>query len=629
MASIKVFHKGALVSNFSLDGLKECRIGRDSSADIILQNDGGVSRLHLLIKWIDNGWTVECTAKSKLLFKDGNQISSLRLSDGDRFSIPGYEFEFQSGSENQSTTKSNISIEDKTSVGMLPSIPALVRYDEFGQVLNTITLSGNAWIVGRDTTNSIFIDHPKLSRKHFEIIRKEGRFLIRDLGSANGTFVNGKTLTQNEWVYLYSGDEISVFDLKLRFVLRDASFDDRVQEAKNLLSPFLSANDQGPVPESNPSSGSSSDSGLNNEASANSNLPPDNLNKLKRVKFIRLAIGVIVVLSAILYFLMDTNPESSESESAKILSPFDKLTPEQKANVRQLYQSAQNFLQQGKYELARQEIIKLHQIIPFYEDSKQIEETANQGIAMLQEKERLEAEAREREAIQEKIKSQIVKCRAIINPKIEMFEMDLCLAPVLEFDPDNPEMKVLKAEVQKIIDERAQKETERRIYAEKVAKLKKMFEEAQDLDQKEDWHKAISAYEKVVGSFLPDPNSLKARSKARSEELQQMLLIKQTEAEKKAEEAYKKGDLKGAIKIIRDGILINQENQVILGRHEEWMNELKRSMMPIYQEAILEESVGDVESAKIKWQKIKELSLPGEDYYEKAKVKLKKYGAWK
>jgi hypothetical protein len=59
------------------------------------------------------------------------------------------------------------------------------------------------------------------------------------------------------------------------------------------------------------------------------------------------------------------------------------------------------------------------------------------------------------------------------------------------------------------------------------------------------------------------------------------------------------------------------------------MSELRKSMMPIYQDSILEESVGEVESAKLKWQKIRDLSLPGEDYYEKAKVKLKKYGFWK
>jgi hypothetical protein len=49
-------------------------------------------------------------------------------------------------------------------------------------------------------------------------------------------------------------------------------------------------------------------------------------------------------------------------------------------------------------------------------------------------------------------------------------------------------------------------------------------------------------------------------------------------------------------------------------------------MQALYQEGILEESVGEVETAKTKWKKIIDQSLPDEDYYKKAKMKLKKYG---
>jgi pSer/pThr/pTyr-binding forkhead associated (FHA) protein/tetratricopeptide (TPR) repeat protein len=629
MAILKVFYKGALVSNFTLDGLKECKVGRDASADISLQHDESVSRHHLSIKWIDGGWVVECVARSQLLFKDGHQISSFRLNHGDRFQIPSYEFEYLSDSDSNTVNESQTPLEDKTALGFLPSIPTLVKYDSNGQVIDTITMSGSAWIIGRDPNNSIFIDHPKLSRKHFEILRKEGRFYIRDLGSANGTFVNGKSIAQNDYTNLFSGDEISVFDLKLRFVLRDASFDNRVQQAQNFLSPFDS--NQGAI---NSGVDESQTYQKSDHLGANPNSNSSDFTSVPKAKKkltpIRAAIALILVLASVLYFLLyDTQSGSNTSDSGKILSPFDKLTPEQQATVKQLYQSAQNFLQQGKYELARQEIIKLHQIIPFYEDSKQIEETANQGIAMLQERERVEAEAREREIIQEKIKTQIAKCRSILNPKIEMFEMDLCLAPVLEFDPTHPEIVALKAEAQRLVEERAVKDQQRRQYAEKVERLKRMFDEAQKLDQNQEWLKAIASYDKVVTSKLPDSNNIKMRAKSRSEELQQMLLAKQSELEQKADEAFKRGDLKTAIKIIREAILINAENQVILGKHEEWMSELRKSMMPIYQDSILEESVGEVESAKLKWQKIRDLSLPGEDYYEKAKVKLKKYGFWK
>jgi len=49
--------------------------------------------------------------------------------------------------------------------------------------------------VGRSEDCAIRLPHPLVSRRHAEVARDEdGRFLIRDLGSRNGTVVNGQTL---------------------------------------------------------------------------------------------------------------------------------------------------------------------------------------------------------------------------------------------------------------------------------------------------------------------------------------------------------------------------------------------------------------------------------------------------
>ena len=49
-------------------------------------------------------------------------------------------------------------------------------------------------------------------------------------------------------------------------------------------------------------------------------------------------------------------------------------------------------------------------------------------------------------------------------------------------------------------------------------------------------------------------------------------------------------------------------------------------MKSIYEDSILEESLGNVEAAKEKWKKIMQNDLEFDDYYKKAKRKLKKYG---
>ncbi|HEX8254325.1 MAG TPA: FHA domain-containing protein [Thermoanaerobaculia bacterium] len=46
--------------------------------------------------------------------------------------------------------------------------------------------------LGRDPGNDIVLRDPKVSRHHAEIVFERGFFVLHDLASANGTYVNGK-----------------------------------------------------------------------------------------------------------------------------------------------------------------------------------------------------------------------------------------------------------------------------------------------------------------------------------------------------------------------------------------------------------------------------------------------------
>jgi len=48
--------------------------------------------------------------------------------------------------------------------------------------------------VGRDPGNDIILRDPKVSRHHAEIVFERGFFVLHDLASANGTYVNSKRI---------------------------------------------------------------------------------------------------------------------------------------------------------------------------------------------------------------------------------------------------------------------------------------------------------------------------------------------------------------------------------------------------------------------------------------------------
>jgi pSer/pThr/pTyr-binding forkhead associated (FHA) protein len=55
---------------------------------------------------------------------------------------------------------------------------------------------------------------PTTSRRHAVIVQQNGRYLLRDEGSSNGTFVNGAQITEHP---LHSGDEIRIGGSQFRF----------------------------------------------------------------------------------------------------------------------------------------------------------------------------------------------------------------------------------------------------------------------------------------------------------------------------------------------------------------------------------------------------------------------------
>lgn len=67
---------------------------------------------------------------------------------------------------------------------------------------------GQEITMGRDTANHVPLDDTQASRRHAKLSRASGALVLEDLGSTNGTFVNGERVSGSR--ALAAGDEIRI-----------------------------------------------------------------------------------------------------------------------------------------------------------------------------------------------------------------------------------------------------------------------------------------------------------------------------------------------------------------------------------------------------------------------------------
>jgi pSer/pThr/pTyr-binding forkhead associated (FHA) protein len=132
---------------------------------------------------------VEDLASANGLFVNGRRVSHAVLNAGDRLRIGDVDLTFQLAGAGQA--------------------PAWL---EIGATRHPLMLEHTT--IGRSRDNSIHLADERVSRRHARIDLEQGSFVIFDLDSANGTFVNGERIQRHR---LRSGDEIRIGDTRLRF----------------------------------------------------------------------------------------------------------------------------------------------------------------------------------------------------------------------------------------------------------------------------------------------------------------------------------------------------------------------------------------------------------------------------
>ncbi|MFM2111793.1 MAG: hypothetical protein RLZZ271_453 [Pseudomonadota bacterium] len=89
-----------------------------------------------------------------------------------------------------------------------------------GVVIKEVQLTKDRTTLGRRPYNDIVIDNLAVSGEHAAILMVGGEVFIEDLGSTNGTFINGKAVKKQ---LLQNGDTIEVGKYRIKFIHEKAA----------------------------------------------------------------------------------------------------------------------------------------------------------------------------------------------------------------------------------------------------------------------------------------------------------------------------------------------------------------------------------------------------------------------
>lgn len=668
MAKITVRLHGQEISSVELADGAEYIAGRAEDCQIVLPNQKGISRHHLKFYQRDSVWVVELLARYGQLMQAGQTHEVLELKEDCGFSAPPFEFSFTvpapqadapAGDEavevdDKSTlmpavrtsltapqTKSQQSAgaeapdpvgnSEATAVGVSTIMPFLRITSKSSPREEILKLEGHIWVAGRDTSCEIHLDEGRASRRHFELSRTHEGFFITDLDSANGTYLNEEQLSPNEPWQLASGDTIRVAGVKLVFEIRDLGFSSRVPATvPQALEPADMQVEQQfnnmPMPYFDPGAGYG--------ANVVKVEPPSSFwNRMKQGGLLenkpRLILMILVPVLLIKLFSggpAPTGPQDPNTAENNSTSPsFDQLSAEQQRAVKDSFNLAKTMYMQGKYSLCLAELGKLHQIVPAFDNSSELQTFCRTGHDLAIKQQDNERKEREKLEAARFISQVVADCKRTMNKSTTIEEIRECLAAAIERDPENGQVLELQSQVQINQSERERKRQNVEAAANRKAAGQRLFEKAKGLYKSGELAKALAEYEKFLdGSYgLETQESEAKRDVAQArKELDQKVAALIGECKDSLEKSQYKAAYLACDKILKE----NPGNGDAKRLRAQALSEMRRELKSIYEDSVLEESMGNIDTAKERWKQIMEKSVPGDEYHNKSKRNLQKYG---
>jgi pSer/pThr/pTyr-binding forkhead associated (FHA) protein len=100
----------------------------------------------------------------------------------------------------------------------------LILITDTGEVTQEFEINQPTTVIGRSPQSNVVIEHSDISRAHAEIITTPNGFFVTDMGSTNGTFLNGAAIKAKQMFELRSNDQVNLGKISLMFQLVPDSF---------------------------------------------------------------------------------------------------------------------------------------------------------------------------------------------------------------------------------------------------------------------------------------------------------------------------------------------------------------------------------------------------------------------
>lgn len=201
-------------------------IGRQAETCDLILSDDKVSRHHARVTLATNGAvTLVDENSSNGVYIRGKRVDGAALLlPGNVFRLGDTEIKLVRAPFSQERYPGEYAHHLGNSPGVSHKLPGAGEYVPAGNCTRVLHLGEKIINIGRSPSNDVVLTHPMVSRYHARIVSQAGKNVIYDLNSVNGTYVNGRRITNYEelspnsliqicgYRYLFDGHTLVEYD---------------------------------------------------------------------------------------------------------------------------------------------------------------------------------------------------------------------------------------------------------------------------------------------------------------------------------------------------------------------------------------------------------------------------------